>query len=599
MINTLPFQKIRQAITILTIMFISIYIFIQVGMRDYYGSFFSYRFLIKGTPDVQSYALDFVKFLKPQHFVFLLYGIVGSILYLKYTQTTTQHVIIPLLLTISSFGLYVSTLILMDPPHIFEKSISLYKNPYYTDIAIHQLGITSFMTTDTQYLLFPNQKIPTVDVDITPKPVEPPVNDTIKNRKFDDQIWKDIQNKETDPTLKNLDQYFLNKPITQRNDHTGIYKDKNFIIFLVEAFDMVAIDEKLTPTLYKLKTEGSYFDRFYSPQFNCATAESEFMSMVSIYPVIGTCSLNAYYDITTPQTLFNLFKKANYETQSYHNWNDQFYERSIIHPTLGSDLYQDVDQTIGRLVSGWQSDLVMMQKVVSDLNEKDTTPQMTYVITSTTHFPYDKDSHLGNKYISKVSEVYPEAPEHIKRYLSKAIELDLAIEYLLTNYKDIDNTVIALFSDHHPLNMPLKYLDTYSSKERSNFRGYDNTPFIIYSHDQTPEIVDTPASTIDILPTIANLFDFEHDPRLFLGTDIYSDEENIIIFQEGSWIDANGMFSVRQSKYIPFNESRTLQSEEIDKKNNLVRQKLSISSQIYQSKYFKHRPHLQNRFNPN
>lgn len=128
-INTLPFRKISKAITILTIMFISIYIFIQVGMRDYYGSFFSYRFLIKGTPDVQSYALDFVKFLKPQHFVFLLYGIVGSILYLKYTQTTTQHVIIPLLLTISSFGLYVSTLILMDPPHILKNQFPYIKTP--------------------------------------------------------------------------------------------------------------------------------------------------------------------------------------------------------------------------------------------------------------------------------------------------------------------------------------------------------------------------------------------------------------------------------------------------------------------------------------
>ncbi|HLV49499.1 MAG TPA: sulfatase-like hydrolase/transferase, partial [Erysipelothrix sp.] len=106
--------------------------------------------------------------------------------------------------------------------------------------------------------------------------------------------------------------------------------------------------------------------------------------------------------------------------------------------------------------SGWQSDLVMMQKVVSDLNNKDDAPQMTYVITSTTHFPYDKASHLGDKYSSKVLEVYPEAPEHIVRYLSKAIELDLAMEYFLSNYKDIDNTVLALFSDHHPLNMPLK-----------------------------------------------------------------------------------------------------------------------------------------------
>ena len=58
---------------------------------------------------------------------------------------------------------------------------------------------------------------------------------------------------------------------------TGIFKDKNLILIMVEAFDMIAINEKLTPTLYKLSTEGLNFDNYYTPKYSCTIGESEFI----------------------------------------------------------------------------------------------------------------------------------------------------------------------------------------------------------------------------------------------------------------------------------------------------------------------------------
>lgn len=595
-LNSLKFKKTTRVITIGLFTFYTFYFFIQVGMRAYYGSFFSARFLLKGVPDVQSYMLSFMAFLKPVNFLFLIYGVVGIVCYIKFRDKTQTINYISLISTVMFYGLFVVSLVFFDPPLSFEQSINLYKNPYYTDIAVHQLGLSAFLTTDLQYLVFNNAVTPTPEPTLPTEP-EPtdPVVDLTENRSFDDSEWYAIKSQETDPVLLDIDNYLLSQKITERNDYTGIYEDKHFIMFLVEAFDMVAIDETLTPTLYKLKTEGSYFDHFYSPQFNCATAESELMSMSSLYPVIGTCTMNAYYQSTTPQTVFNLFLNAGYETQSYHNWNDQFYSRTKIHPFLGSMIYKDVEDTIPRLVSGWQSDLTMMETVVKDLNEKEGL-QMTYVITSTTHFPYDKDSHLGNKYLDKVNQKYPDAPMHIKRYLSKAIELDLSIQYLLENYKDMDNTVLAFFSDHHPLNMPLEYLKSYSEINRSEFNGYNKTPFIIYEPNQESEVVSTPSSTIDMLPTIANLFDLNHDPRLYMGKDIYSDDSHLVIFQNGTWIDEVGMFNTYSTTFTPYDASHTYSNDEIQTINNKVKSKLAISASIYQNDYFDERPFIIDRF---
>ena len=46
---------------------------------------------------------------------------------------------------------------------------------------------------------------------------------------------------------------------------------------------------------------------------------------------------------------------------------------------------------------------------------------------------------------------------------------------------------------------------------------------------EEPVIVDTPCSSIDILPTVYNLFGIEYDSRLFAGTDIMSDTEPLVI----------------------------------------------------------------------
>ena len=43
----------------------------------------------------------------------------------------------------------------------------------------------------------------------------------------------------------------------------GMFKDKNLIVITAEAFSPIAIDKELTPTLYKMYTEGFSFRNNY------------------------------------------------------------------------------------------------------------------------------------------------------------------------------------------------------------------------------------------------------------------------------------------------------------------------------------------------
>lgn len=597
-LNTFSNSKLVTFITSISVSIISAYAFFQIAMKHYYGSFFSTRFISREMPQVQSYAKDFIAFLSPNLIVYPVILVVFLYFYLK--SRNNQAVmkrgnvrVISLLIPLLIFLVYLISL-RIDTRDYLRASMDLYKNPFYTQASLNQLGLIPFMGSDFIYLINPEASVQTIDTPIEEIPIviKPQVVKDPFKRTINDSQWHDYRDKETDDNFNSIDNYFLSQGITAKNKMTGILEGNNLIYILVEAFDELAIHPILTPTLSKLKDEGIYMNQFHSPQFNCATAESELMSVSGIYPLVGTCTYSNYYQNTSPQTVYKLFQAKGYATRSFHNWTDQFYPRSKIHPELGSQLYKDESQTLPGRVSGWQSDLEMMKTVVRDLNDMDSSkPFMAYVIGSSTHFPYDKPSYLGDKFTSEVRAVHPNAPADIVRYLSKAMEFDRAIQYLLENLETIDKTSLVLFSDHTPFKMASKDIEDYTPKDGQG-RFYDSTPMIIYGKNIEQEKIEKVASTIDLLPTIANLYNLQYDPRIMMGTDIFSNENPTVIMQSGSWRDQTGRYDVEKALFTPYDSAITYTQEEIDKINQEVITTLSISSQVYLKGYFHQRPFL-------
>lgn len=178
----------------------------------------------------------------------------------------------------------------------------------------------------------------------------------------------------------------------------------------------------------------------------------------------------------------------------------------------------------------------------------------------------------------------------VKRYLAKAIELDESLRILmekLENDGKLDDTVIVLFGDHHPLKMNQSYLNEYSTIDRFENFNMDRLPFIIYNSNMKPEEVTKTASTFDILPTLANLFDLEYDPRFYMGVDVFSDEESIVIFTNGSWITDKCLYDSNTNTYKSLTEEEVTDEykREINKK---VNDKFYVSNKVLTLDYFKY-----------
>ena len=96
--------------------------------------------------------------------------------------------------------------------------------------------------------------------------------------------------------------------------------------------------------------------------------------------------------------------------------------------------------------------------------------------------------------------------------------------------------------------------------------------------------------SVDILPTILNLFGFEYDSRLLMGSDIFSETEGLVIFNNKSFITDKGRYSAKKGTFTPFSEDAFGSEDEM---NSYVKQlkatvanKFKMSAQILEKDYY-------------
>lgn len=204
------------------------------------------------------------------------------------------------------------------------------------------------------------------------------------------------------------------------------------------------------------------------------------------------------------------------------------------------------------------------------------------------HFPYDEDSYIVKKHWDKVKNL--NYSDKIKRYYAKVIDFNEGLEYLLNSLEEkeiLDDTVIVIFGDHHPLNMGVNNLNSLSSIDRTVDFNIDRMPFIIYNSKLESQKIFKTASTFDILPTVANLFDLEYDPRYYIGVDIFSNQDSTVIFTNGSWITDKAMYFSATGKYKKISDD--IDDEYIQRINKQVNNKFYVSDLTLKKDYYRYR----------
>ncbi|HCW73733.1 MAG TPA: phosphoglycerol transferase, partial [Clostridiaceae bacterium] len=93
-------------------------------------------------------------------------------------------------------------------------------------------------------------------------PVEAPVV-------YEDQVmdidYEKIIGETTNENLKNMHIYYSSRKPSKENEYTGKFEGYNLILITAEGYSHYAVDENVTPTLYKMTQEGFNFTNFYNP----------------------------------------------------------------------------------------------------------------------------------------------------------------------------------------------------------------------------------------------------------------------------------------------------------------------------------------------
>ena len=390
---------------------------------------------------------------------------------------------------------------------------------------------------------------------------------------------------EKNATIKNMHAYFKDQSPTEKNEYTGMFKGCNLILITAEGFSPYAISKELTPTLYEMSTEGFVFKNFYNPVWGVSTSDGEYVACTGLYPKTGVWSFKLSGKNYMPFAFGNQFKSLGYTTNAYHNHSYTYYGRDVSHPNMGYT-YKGLGNGLEVAKTWPESDLEMMQVTVPEyINNK---PFHTYYMTVSGHMNYTFE---GNS-MAKKNKQYVEhlqLSDSAKAYIACNMELEFAMKHLVDSLESkgiLENTVIAISPDHYPYGLEKKYIDELAGHEvESNFELYKSS-FILWKKGMTPVIVDKNCSSVDIAPTISNLFGLEYDSRLLMGKDILSNNKALVVFNNKSWITDLAMYNSITRKVNTFN-GESLDKDYVATVNKQVDSKLKISAKILETDYFK------------
>lgn len=447
---------------------------------------------------------------------------------------------------------------------------------------------------------------PSTSTEPTPTPATDPLKENNPNEQPDTKLtaiptiipidrspniieidFEDLAENEKNKDIRTLHNYFSSVAATNKNEYTGKFEGYNLIMITAEGFSPYAVHKELTPTLYKLTNEGFIFNNFYTALWQTSTSDGEYTAMTSLIPV-GARSMYLSRKNLMPFALGNQFNCIGIESKAYHNHTYTYYERDKTHPNLGYDfkakgngLILDSDVWPG-------SDLEMVKNTVDEYIQEE--PFHIYYLTVSGHMNY---TFVGNSMSFKNKDLVKDLPysSDVRAYLACQIELDRALEELINRLTEAgiaDKTVIALSADHYPYGWEKEKLEELAGHEiESNFDIYRNH-FILWNPGMTEKIIiNKPASSLDIIPTLSNLFGLKYDSRLLMGRDILSDSEPLVILSNRSFITDKVKYNSSTGEVINLSNEE-LTEDYVKNINAIIKNKFTVSKSILKNDYYRY-----------
>ena len=479
------------------------------------------------------------------------------------------------------------------------KSFSPYELYYkVNDVSLNMesLGVLNSFSLDLKRAIFGFEEKIEIDTDNINKILD----NKAKNKESQEIVYdynnlnidfNSLKMSENNNTVKQIHEYMASNPGTLQNKYTGMFKDKNLILFMAESFNEIAVNKDLTPTLYKLINSGFTFDHFYTPTIY-STIGGEFQEMTGLYAQsTGILAKFRSGNIYFPQGVANKFKELNYSTFAYHNNSYAFQDRNKYLKSLGFDNFKACYNGLEKLMTCkgvWpQSDVDMINVTVDEYINSD--KFMVFYASVSGHSSY---SFSSNAQAKKHKEEYMSAnlpySEGPASYIAAQMELDKALEALIKKLDEagkLSNTVIALVGDHYPYELTVDEVNEVATYKKDAVVEINHSNFILWNSEMENVHVSKVGSQIDVMPTIYNAFGIKYDSRLFIGNDILSTTPGLAIFGNRSWVSDRGTYFSASRTFVP-SDGGEVDEEYVKAMNQMVNNKITMSKLIIENNYY-------------
>ena len=407
----------------------------------------------------------------------------------------------------------------------------------------------------------------------------------------DNALDIDFASLEASGTYAKLNKYVASIAPTKKNPYTGIFQGKNLIMISAEAFSAEAIDPELTPTLYRLATKGINFTDYYQPA-SAGTTGGEYQNVFGYLPMSGGKSFKNMATKLNYYTMGSQLDRLGYYGKAYHNNDYTYYDRHKTHIKLGySDGFMGYGNGMEEYVTKrWpQSDLEMIQGTLPTYIDKQ--PFNVYYMSVSGHGVYTRTGNsMTKKNWDRVEHL--EYSDEVKGYYAAQLEFEDSLTYLVNALEEAgiaDDTVICIATDHFPYGLEDEQLAELYGFTPANTLERDHSRLILWCGElekYDPIIVSSPTFSLDIVPTLSNLFGTTFDSRLMPGRDVFS-EAPALVFNTGyEWKTDYGTYS--GGKFTPTYEDLELPEDYVKNIKAIVSNKILYCRNAPDSDYFRY-----------
>ena len=369
----------------------------------------------------------------------------------------------------------------------------------------------------------------------------------------------------------------------------------NLIVVQVEAMMSYLIDyevngEAVTPFLNQLKNKSYYFDNCYFQTANGNTVDAELMMNTSLLPTkVGSTYYE--YPTNTYDSLPILLESMGYTSNSFHGYEASFWNREIMHKTLGFDRFYSLDDFDVKEKVGWAiSDVNFFDEAMDMTREASHNyeqPFYSFFITLSSHHPYD--AFMEGPFTDESTQ-----SSLTNRYYNSIHYADQAIESLFDRLEQdglLDHTLVLIYGDHGGL-----FADDAIDQVTRDGLTYNAYTWMQYQ--QVPAMLVVPGleegitsskavGQLDFLPTVAYLMGL--DLPYVMGHNMLMDEgEHYVVKRFGDVVTDTFTYISDEGQFYDTASGEVIIDGRYEEALREAYHQLEAVDLIYESDYFDH-----------